>query len=286
MKTKFLLVITVLLSAFTSYAQNDLNNYKYIIVPNKFEFQKEDNAYNLNKLSQFLFNKYGFEALMEGDEYPVDLATNGCLGLQSDVLKEPGMFKTKLKVVLKDCSGKTVYTSGIGESREKEYYVAYNKAIRMAFSSFENLNYNYRPSENQNKVSKPKPADKENEIEALKKEIETLKKITESEKGAAKEVKTIATEEETVTTPEVEEVIKKENAPILKSNVNPILYAQATNEGFQIVDNTPKVVMLLIASPLNNVFIVKDKNAIVFKKDGNWFYSEDSKSAQKLNLKF
>ncbi|HET8754196.1 MAG TPA: hypothetical protein VFM59_07520, partial [Salinimicrobium sp.] len=41
----------------------EVNNYKYVIVPETFEFQDEPNEHQLNALTEFLFEKYGFEAL-------------------------------------------------------------------------------------------------------------------------------------------------------------------------------------------------------------------------------
>ena len=46
------------------------------------------------------------------------------------------MFTTKLKVVVKDCKNNILSTSEEGTSREKEYRVAYNEALRMAFDNF------------------------------------------------------------------------------------------------------------------------------------------------------
>lgn len=283
MKTKFLF-LTFFLCLISAFAQSNLNNYKYIVVPNKFEFQKEAHAFKLNRLSQFLFNKYGFTALMEDDDYPSDLAANGCLALQSSVVKEPGIFNTKLKVVLKDCSGKIVYTSKLGESREKEYYVAYNKAIRDAFTSFENLNYSYTASNLENvivknetqtnitqKVDQLKEIRKRPSIDNHSKQIEAASKLTQHNESIKMELP------------------KSETAGATKKvdhKPNTILYAQSIKDGYQIVDSTPKIVMILLVSPVENVFIVKDKNALVYSQDGMWFYADSSKSPKKLNLKF
>ena len=75
--------------------------------------------------------------MVEGEQYPDDLAGNVCMGLTSDVEKGKGMFKTKLNVVLKNCQGGVIYTSEVGESRIKEYDKAYSDALRNAFKSFE-----------------------------------------------------------------------------------------------------------------------------------------------------
>ena len=72
---------------------------------------------------------------MEGSDYPKDLVLNRCLALESDVTKESGLFKTKLKIELKDCNDRVLYTSPLGESREKEYKIAYTRTFREALSS-------------------------------------------------------------------------------------------------------------------------------------------------------
>lgn len=142
MKTNTLLVTVLFFIISTVNAQTNINNYKYVIVPKKFDFLKEANKYRLNELTQFLFNKQGIKAIMEGEGYPIDLQKDRCLGLRSDVMKETGMFKTKLKVVLKDCNDKEVYAL-YGENREKEYKTAYTMAIRDAFKTFK---YKYQPT--------------------------------------------------------------------------------------------------------------------------------------------
>ena len=137
MKTSFLSIVFVCFFITSMFSQTNLNEYKYVIVSKKYDFLKRADQYQLNSLSKFLFNKYGFEALMEGEPYPADLIKNRCLALKADVLKGSGMFKTKLTIQLTDCNDRLVYTSGMGESREKEFKKAYTAAIRQAFKSFE-----------------------------------------------------------------------------------------------------------------------------------------------------
>ena len=147
MKTKFFSTLITCFIIVSAFSQTNLNEYKYIIVPNKFDFLSEKDQYQLNSLTEFLFNKYGFQAVMEGDKYPEDLMRNRCLALRSDVIKDSGMFKTKLNVVLKGCNDQVIYTSRQGESREKEFAKAYTAALRAAFKSFEAVNYKYEPKE-------------------------------------------------------------------------------------------------------------------------------------------
>jgi hypothetical protein len=40
------------------FSQRNVNDYKYVIVPEKFDFQKEPNQFKLNQLTKFLLKKY------------------------------------------------------------------------------------------------------------------------------------------------------------------------------------------------------------------------------------
>ena len=138
----FLLVIAFFM-VFSGNAQKSVNDYKYVIVPTRYNFLKKDDAYQLNSLTQFLFKKYGFNAILQGQELPADLIANGCKGLQADVTKNSGLFVTKLVVTLKDCNGREVFTSTEGTSKEKDFKAAFHAALRDAFKSVEQLNYSY-----------------------------------------------------------------------------------------------------------------------------------------------
>ncbi|SFZ89282.1 hypothetical protein SAMN05428642_101115 [Flaviramulus basaltis] len=282
MKTKFFPIFIAFFIVTAVFSQSNLNDYKYVIVPKKFDFLKEQDQYQLNSLAQFLFNKYGFEALFEGDDYPEDLASNRCLGLRSDVIKDSGMFKTKLNVELKDCNDRVVYTSEVGESREKEYKIAFNLALRDAFKSIEALNYKYEPSEEIMSLANPKVAAKSEvaqEIQQLKQEIQNLKKEKEAE------VEVIQVEKITA------EPIKKEE--LVKENIiegfSNILYPQEIENGFQLVDSSPKVVYRIKKTNLNNVFLVENKSAIIYKKGDEWvieYYTDSVLKQDVLNIKF
>lgn len=287
MKTKLLASITLFFIAFGVLAQTNLNNYKYIIVPNKFDFLRQENQHRLNELAQFLFNKNGFTALMEGSDYPNDLVANRCLALRSSVIKDTGMFKTKLNVVLKDCNDKVVYTSAVGESREKEFKTAYNKALRAAFDSFEALNYKYEPkqspvSSQPVEVVEEVKAQTQEEIKKLKQEIETLKK------------ETVKVEEQVAEVKERPKVVPNENQVVASNttsnkSASDVLYAQAIDNGFQLVDSSPKVIYKIKTTGVNNVFLVQGKSAIVYKNDDNWFlehHTPNAKIVEKLNVKF
>lgn len=281
MKLKyFTILITFFLSA-SLFSQTSLNNYKYVVVPNKFDFLKEQDQYQLNSLTQFLFNKYGFIALMEGSNYPEDALKNRCLVLKSNLLKDGSMFKTKLAVELKNCNDQVVFTSEVGESREKEYHRAYNEAVRGAFKSIEALNYKYAPitsATNSQVVTSQAievKSEVSNEIQQLKEEIKNLKKEKEN---VAPETMTLKSE-----------TISVSHNLAFKNDASSILYAQAIENGFQLVDITPKVVYKIKKTSIPNVYLVENKNATLSKKGSEWvleYYENDVLKQDVLNIKF
>jgi hypothetical protein len=136
--------ITFLLLLVTSIGlAQDLNQYKYVLVPAKFSFLKEKNQYNLNLLSKMYMQQFGFETYFDNDEAPNDFFENNCNKIYFDVLENNNMFSTKLTVVLKDCKGKVLFTSKEGSNKEKEYKTAYNLALREAFNSMKTIQYKY-----------------------------------------------------------------------------------------------------------------------------------------------
>ena len=59
----FALFISVLITV-TACSQNTINNYKYVLVPDRFDFFKTDNQYGLNNLTKMLLEDKGFTAFM------------------------------------------------------------------------------------------------------------------------------------------------------------------------------------------------------------------------------
>ena len=127
-------------------AQTDLNQYKYVSVPDRFDFMKTNDQYQISSLTQFLLNKKGFNVLESIENYPSDLASNSCLLLDVNIEKIKGFLKTKLEVQFINCKKEVVFRSAIGTSKEKDFKMAYHQALRAAFDSMEGLNYNYEAS--------------------------------------------------------------------------------------------------------------------------------------------
>ncbi len=277
MLKKILLTVSFILMYFTGIAQKNINDYKYIIVPKTFDFLNSEDQYQLNSLTKFLFNKYSFEAYFVGDDFPEDLKSERCLALTSEVSKvKGGMFKTKLEILLKDCFGVVVMTSQVGESRLKEFDKAYNEALRQAFETFQNLEYEYVAAD---KAMVEVPANKTTTLNES-----NVDKLVAVDVAVTKEV---LTQNGKAISQDLE--ITKNDNEVVKSKTSELYYAQATNNGYQLVNSVPKIVMVLLTTAAENVFIVKGKSAIVFKEDGFWYYSEnDGKLGEKkrLDIKF
>lgn len=289
MKTRIFSLLLTLFITVNGFSQVNLNKYKYVIIPNKFDFLKEKDQYQLNSLSKFLFEKYGFEALMEGEKYPEDLIRNRCLGLKSDVNKDSGLFKTKLIIELKDCGDQVVMATSVGESREKEYARAYNEALRDAFSDIEALNYRYEPDSSITSLavsqSVEAKAEVNTEIEKLKQEIEALK-----QQKVVVAVAPVEAEVNDKVEPKVDrgEEVKSMDAEV-KEVLATVLYAQEIAGGYQLVDSTPKVVYKVKKTGQTDVFLVEGENAIIYKKGDTWIYEYNTSEGlqqKELNIKF
>lgn len=254
---KVLLIGFICFSIFCE-AQQSINDYKYILVPKKFDIAKVDNEYNLNELTKFLFNKYGYKAYFLDEDLPEDLLKERCLALTAELSKKSSIFKTKIKINLKDCFGNTIITSAEGESRIKKLDRAHNEALRSAFETFKNIGYKY------------------------------------VQKSETKAVTTTPQESKTSDTEVVEEKPEKTDnevkVPVVKENdEGSLYYAQTIKDGYQLVDAQPKVIMILINTSAKDVFMVKSKNAIVYKENNEWVYFENNDGAitkNIINIKF
>ncbi|MDX8553192.1 hypothetical protein MK851_06070 [Tenacibaculum sp. 1B UA] len=233
-----------------SFAQKTINNYKYVIVPNKFDFVKGKDKYQTSSLTKFLFNKYGFTALLENEKLPDDVVNNRCLALTGVVKDDSSLFTTKSIVELRDCYNKVVFTSQVGKSKEKDYKKAYHEAIRNAFKSVQALKYTYKPSK---------------EVAAVKEEV------------VAPVVSAV-------------EVVKNKTIEVKEGNtIENTLYAQSITNGFQLVNTKPEVVFQVLKTNVKDVFVIKDKNGILYKNGDSWFaeyYKNGTKVIKQYQIKF
>lgn len=253
MKAYALFIFTLLTIA--GYSQNSINNYKYVIVPERYNFSKDDDQYGLNTTTKLLLEQKGFTVFMGDDKLPPALAANRCSALMADVAQKKGFFVTNLTLLLKDCQGNVIFKSKEGKSREKEFPLAYDGALKDAFLSLNDVPYKYDSTA---MAQAPQPV-------------------------AAPATQAPATSVPPSPAP----------APVVAApgEITGTLYAQATPNGYQVVDTTPKKVLTLFKTSMDDLFMADagGANGVVFKKNGEWFfeyYKENKLMSQKLEIKF
>lgn len=266
---KRIIFIFTLFSVMLGTAQSSVNGYKYVIVPKKFDFLKKENQYQVNALTKFLFEKYNFSTVY-ADDLPVDIEENSCLALRADVKDNSNMFTTKLNMELTNCRGEVVFASEEGKSKEKDFKTAYHDALRKSFLSVEALDYAYDPSmsiaSRRRTVTTTPPAE-------TRTETPTPAQSASGLKGQQKAI----------------EKVKNTVAQSAVTKNKSVLYAQPLENGYQLVDSSPKVIFVLQNTSADNVFIIKDKNGMLTQKDGKWiaeYYEGGERVVQELDIKF
>lgn len=257
------LIFTIFLFVSLSiYSQIEkLNEYKYVIVEDKFDFLKKSDQYQTSSLTKFLLQKNGFNVFLSNEELPKDLLKDRCKVLTVSIIDDSSMFSTKSHIVFKDCFDKVLYTSQIGKSKQKEYKKAYHESIRRAYRSMADFKYAYAKND---------------------KIIDHSKNVTSTIK------KTVPV----VVSPKVNVNPEKKDAVIKESIITEkleILYAQSKENGFQLVNAKPAVVYQILNTNLKDVFILKDKSGILYKSGDFWIaqYYENGKSqSKKYTIKF
>ena len=246
-KCLLLLVLFVSISGFSQ----TVNDYQFVIVPTKFSLFNENDKYRLNTTVKLLLEKYGFKVFMSTDIIPNDFGNNSCTKLYADLVQDRSFLITKVKIVLKDCRENIVYETEYGKSREKDYAIAYNQALRETTKSFDKLNYKYNGKNGFAGVTNVSSASNQVEVD----------------------------------------VPQNASVSSQTANNGEFYFAQPTTTGFQIVDNEPKVILRLFNTSQKNVFIGEKGSlqGVVISKNGQWFfeYYENSKLISELwNLKF
>lgn len=251
---KKVLFLMLFLATSLGFSQS-LNDYKYAIVPSKFEFLKEKDQFRLNTLTKLLMEKYGFVTYFDSDVLPSEVAENNCNKVYVDVKSNGNLFVTKLTVVLKDCKNVVLFSSSEGKSREKELQVAYNQSMREAFSSFDNLEYKYNGMQN-----------------VKKEEVSNYKMITKDS--------TLKLQENGIII--VENDLEFQN----------LLVAEIIKLGYLLIDPaTSAIVLKLYKTSNENVFIANSNsiNGVVIKKGQEIFfeyYENKQLISRKLNVNF
>ena len=244
------LVFVFILFSTVAFSQN-INNYKAVIIPLKYDFLKSENQYRLATLTKLNLQKAGFVAFYSNEDIPSEYKDR-CSLLTVDVKKESGFLMTKLAVVFNDCFGKLVYQSEMGKSKLKEYEAAYSEALNDAFRSINALNYKYELNQSPSKqLTQVSP------VESVNSSISSWATVVQDSPNTNAE----------------------------------LLYAQATPTGYQLVDASPKVVFKLNKTSVPTLYTaIKDnKQGILFQRENQWFfeyYENETLFAELVRVKF
>ena len=232
--------IVFLLFSLPIFSQS-INDYQYVIVPIKFDFLKENDKFRLNTVTKLLLEKYGFKTYLSNEDIPYEILNNKCELLYASLSEDNGLFITKVKVVLKDCKENVVFETQFGSSREKDYVIAYNQALREAAKSFETLNYKYKENQSSTKS-------KEDSV-----------KPTESK--VASEIIRVSATDIPISGP-------------TKTLANGQFYAQPIENGFQLVNTEPKVIYKIYNTSVPDFFIASkgEQQGVFFKMENSWFF--------------
>lgn len=277
-----LVVFTLLMVA--GYSQNTINNYKYVIVPKKFDFLSSADEYDLNTVTKYLLEAKGFTVFYNNDNLPPALVSNRCSALTAEITQRKALFSTNLTLTLKDCFGNTIYKGKEGRSWEKEFPVAYNEALKNAFTTLNALPYKYDSTQ----AAQPQQATASTQLPAAAPGTQTAP-------ATALVQPTPPIPAPAPGSPAPTPVIP---APTPATGTAPAaagatLYAQPTSNGYQLIDTTPKKVMTLLKTSMQDCYLTDNgagaPNGMVFKKDGEWlfeYYKEGTLISQKLTIKF
>ena len=265
------LLFTLLLFGvlYTSWGQ--LNDYKYIVVPKKFTSLKSENHLRTSTLIKHLFNKAGFTALYD-DEIREDLVNDPCLAATTDLIKESTMFQTKITLLLKDCEGEVIFTAVQGSSRNKDYQQAYHESIKKSFVSFENMNYQYKPSEKEDSAV----------TVSYEGDIKQVEGGKEAQMASEAVVIQVATPDEQLyksNEPEPSEYKKGETAALADKKVieeeeKETFQAKALPNGYELISENTQVKLTLYKTSSPDVYLAKndEQNGMVYKKESKWYF--------------
>jgi uncharacterized UPF0160 family protein len=240
-----------------SFSQS-INDYKAVIIPMKYDFQKSENQYRLQTKTKVNLASAGMVGFYFVESTPAEY-NDRCKLLYLDVVEDKAFLTTKLSVLFKDCNGTIIYQSPNGKSKEKGFEDAYTEALVEAFKYVTKLEYAYNGGN------------------------------ANTSANATSNVVAVPTTVVAVATPVVNVAVSASNTTA-ENNLN-VLYAQPTSYGYQLIDSEPKVIMKIYKTSNPSSFIAK-KEAIqgtLITKDNQWFfeyYQNDQLISEKINVKF
>lgn len=281
------LCCTLILLGVISSSLAQLNSYKYIIVPKRFDIFTEDNMYQTSTLVKFLFDEEGYNVIYD-DELPPDLVNQRCLGLLVNLEKQSTLTRTKMIITLNDCNSIEIFRSPEGTSKSKEFREAYHESIRQAFKIFEGMSYSYKPKEEEGLV-----VDFSNDI----KDVQEKSDRKAVEEAAVVQVATPEEQSYKDLSPQPSEYTKgnesdqAETKKMEAVQAEEIWQAKELENGYELLNNQTGANVKLFKTSAPDVYLAKygKVDGMVYRKDSKWFleyYKNSELVVEELYIQF
>lgn len=296
----FLLIVNSL----WSFSQR-INLYQYVLISEKYDFQNTAHEYELNKLLKCQLEEYGFTVFYKNDpavQNPID----PCLFLKANVINKSNIFLFKLLVEFRDCNNAIVLQTEVGGSKEKDRYDAFNEALdgalksdRLSIYKFEGIAMPILLKDTNEILENPTALQAKNEptnpqISTSENTSTSLNKATNLsvETSSSTAQNSDLPEKTVVSSQDLEGITNTSLSEIKEKKIGEmVLYAQDIDDGFQLVDTTPKIILKMTKTVQPNYFNANkdDKYGVIFLKENEWFfeyYTNGNLVVEKLNLRF
>lgn len=292
-----------------------LNAYKYIVVPKQFESFNRPNQYQTSTMVKFYLTQKGLPTVWN-DARPADLIAEPCSALYVRLADDSNMFTTKVRIRLLDCGEALIYETAEGQSKIKEFKDSYREAIEGAMKSFDRVNYAYQePAASQGAtaaaVTEPAVSNKQAIEEPVKETAPPSVQVPATppavtgqvveqplpaavtdpppaeSKNAAEVLREAVPEDQATQAPDPQPAVEQ-----TLSDEPELLYAQETQDGYQLVDRTPSVRLQLLKTSRPDTYIALvdgEPMGSVFREGEGWiheYYRNGSLVRQPLNIRF
>ncbi|MBC2839607.1 hypothetical protein [Robiginitalea sp. SC105] len=295
---------------FTGRAQ--FNSYKYMVVPTRFEDFRKTNQHQTSTILKYYLVEKGLPAVYDAQQ-PKEIKVDPCQAAYVNLRDESGMFQTRVVVEFSDCEGNILLETRQGSSKIKDYDSAYKEAIADALESLSGVKYTYNPpataggdpavaasasvaatrADVADSPSREMPVEEEAQTgmaEALDVARDAVPEGRESPAAAggnpaASTAMAVAAGGSSAAAP-ANAVADQKTAPA------DLLYAQEIENGYQLVDSTPKVRMKLMETSQPDRFIALvdgQPKGMVYQQGTQWvheFYEAGELRTEALQIKF
>lgn len=291
---------------FSSHAQ--LNPYKYIVVPTHFEAFKKVNQHQTSTLVKYYLTENGFPAVYDTQQ-PTELRIDPCQAAYVKLRDDSGMFMTRVVLQFVDCQGEVVFETMEGTSKEKDYVDAYKGAIAEAFQSIAGMGYSYTPGAGTSRTASASgnagtpPAgqaagqvSREESARALEAAREAIPQRRESPASSNMPTATRPNPEPEGTSETGTDLRTSDpgtsDSRITAADSGELLYAQEIENGYQLVDSTPKIRMRLMKTSQADRYIVLvdgDTRGMLYQQGDHWiheYYEAGNLRTERLRIKF